>query len=93
MKTLVEKKNFNYCSETLTFNGHKFKIVAENGNSYSRLNIYYYTTSGELALVATKEDIPDYEYMDYIDSKEERLNGCLKNLKVAKAYIKKVWGE
>lgn len=81
-----------YSSETVVnASGDKFKIVSENGNCYSRLNIYAYTRNGDIALVACKDDIPNYRRVDYIDNEARRQEGNRKNLLAAEEYIKKVW--
>lgn len=92
-KLLVKNINYRHSSETILFNQKMFKIEARNGNSYSDLHIYAYTLNGDIALVATKFDIPNYKEMDYMKKEDERLNDCLYNIGVAEDYIRKVWSE
>ena len=93
MKKLITKFNYDYCSEVVAFNGKKFKIVSSNDNSYSRLNIYVFTNNGDLALIANRDDVPNYLYVDYIKTKDERLELSLKNIAAAEKYIKAVYSE
>lgn len=92
-KLLEKNTNYMCSSETISFNKKKFKIEARNGNCYSELNIYTYTLNGDIALVATKFDIPNYKKMDFMKKEDERLNDCLYNIGVAEDYIRKVWSE
>ena len=92
-KVLIQKEAPEYTSETIyNADGNmKFKIVSENGNSYSHLRIYIYTHNGDLAIVANEYDIPDYKVVSYFHSDEERLADNRANIIAAKKYIKKVW--
>ena len=96
MKKEIEMKIRNespsYSSETIVLvGGEKYKIVAENGNAYSRLNIYRYTKNGDLGLIACSGDIPNYKYVSYICSDASRIEGNRKNMEAAEEYIKKVF--
>lgn len=93
MKVLVRNENHRCSSETIEFNGKKFKIVARNGNCYSELNVYTYTLNGDIALVADKFDIPNYEEVNFVWKDEKRLEGCVKNIAAAEKYIEMVWGK
>ena len=88
----VRNESPSYSSETVVLvGGERYKIVAENGNAYSRLNIYRYTCNGDLGLIACSGDIPNYKYVDYILDKSSRLAGNRKNMEAAEEYIKKVF--
>lgn len=91
IKVLVRNESATYSSESLAYGDKKFKIVAENGNSYSRLNVYTYTSNGDLGLVACCNDIPQYKNVDYIWNEAQRLRGNAHNIRVAKEYIMKVF--
>lgn len=92
IETRISKMAPRYSSETVVINGGlKFKIVAENDNCYSRLRIYVYTNNGELAIVATEYDIPDYEKVNYFWDDNERLVGNRNNIIAAEKYIESVW--
>ena len=93
IKVLVKNESAIYSSETIMFGDKKFKIVAENGNAYSRLNVYMYTQNGDLCQVAYSGDIPNYEYVYFISSDNVRLFGNRKNIKAAEEYIKKVFND
>lgn len=94
MKILVSNYKPFYCSEIVTFNGNKFKIVSENdGSAYSKLNIEIFTKSGDLGLVAIKYDIPNYKEVSFIKSDEKRLELSMENIKAAEEFIKAVYGE
>ena len=88
----VRNESPSYSSETVVLiGGEKYKIVAENGNAYSRLNIYRYTCNGDLGLIACCYDIPNYKHVDYIWSEATRLGFNRNNIKAAEEYIKKVF--
>ena len=88
----VRNESPSYSSETIVLiGGEKYKIVAENGNAYSRLNIYRYTCNGDLGLIACSGDIPNYKYVSYICSDASRIEGNRKNMEAAEEYIKKVF--
>ena len=93
MKVLVKNESAGYSSETIqdVDSNLKFKIVSENGNSYSHLRIYIYTRNGDLALVANEYDIPNYNSVSYFHREDERLAGNRANIAAAEKYIKKVW--
>ena len=88
----VKNESPSYSSETVVLvGGEKYKIVAENGNAYSRLNIYRYTCNGDLGQIACCFDIPNYKRVDYIWDDSRRLAGNQKNMEAAEEYIKKVF--
>lgn len=88
----VRNESPSYSSETVVLvGGEKYKIVAENGNAYSRLNIYRYTCNGDLGQIACCYDIPNYKYVSYIRSDASRIEGNRKNMEAAEEYIKKVF--
>ena len=93
IKVLAKNESKSYSSESLTFGENKFKVVAENGNAYSKLSIYAYTMDGGLCLVACSGDIPNYERVNYISSDDVRLFGNRKNIKAAEEYIKNVFND
>lgn len=95
MRTIVQNFNYNHCCEVVEQNivggdRIKFKIVAENGNSYSRLNIYILNENG-LQQIADKHDIPDYSHVDYISSEFNRLEKSKRNIFAAEDWIKKIF--
>ena len=88
----VRNESPSYSSETIVLiGGEKYKIVAENGNAYSRLNIYRYTCNGDLGQIACCYDIPKYKPISYVWSDASRLAGNRKNMEAAEEYIKKVF--
>ena len=91
IKVLVKNESKSYSSETITWNGNKSKIVAENGNAYSKLQVYVYKQDGDLGLIATSGDIAQYIPVNYIWDDAERLRVSRYNIKVAESYIKKVF--
>ena len=93
IKVLIKKESAKHSSESISFGGNKFKIVAENDNCYSHLYVYIYTQNGDLAKVASEYDIPNYENVSYISSDNVRLLGNAKNIKAAEDYIKKVYND
>jgi antitoxin component YwqK of YwqJK toxin-antitoxin module len=91
MKTLVSKESPSLVSRTVKYGKLKFKIDAENYNSNCKVSIYLHTDGGKLERVATRENIPGTEYVDYTKSDNERLEGNLKNVAAAEEYIKLVY--
>ena len=91
LHVLTKKASAAYSSESIVFGENKFKIVASNGNAYSRLEIYIYTRNGDLGLIAEGEDVPGYAPVDYIDDNEKRQLGNAKNIRAAEEYIKLVY--
>ena len=88
----VKNESPSYSSETVVLvGGNRYKIVAENGNAYSRLNIYRYTRNGDLGQIACCYDIPNYNRVDYFWDDSRRLAGNRKNMEAAEEYIKKVF--
>ena len=70
MRVLLQNFNYDHCCEVVEQNivggdKIKFKIIAENGNCYSRLNIYILNENG-LHQIADKHDIPDYSHVPYV---------------------------
>lgn len=95
MKVIVQNFNYDHCMEVVEQNivggdRIKFKIVAENGNCYSRLNIYILNENG-LQQIADKHDIPDYSHVDYIGNEFIRLEKSKRNIFAAEDWIKKVF--
>lgn len=95
MRKIIQNFKPDYCSEVVEQNvigGDiiKFKIVAENGNCYSRLKIYVLNANG-LSQIADEHDIPGYEHIDYVCDKEFRLNKSKSNIFAAEDWIKKVF--
>lgn len=95
MKTLVQNFNYNYCSEVveqhiLGEDNIKFKIVAENGNCYSKLTVYILNQNG-LSEIANKHDIPGYQHVDYVDYPDRRLEVSKANVFAAEDWIKTVF--
>ena len=93
IKILVKNESKSCSSESILFGGRKFKIVAENGNSYSHLCIDAYTMNGDLCQVADEYDIPNYEAVSFLHPDDERLLGNRKNIKAAEEYIRKVFND
>lgn len=90
MKVLVSNSSVEYTSETIEYNGKKFKIRAENGNSFSYLEIELYTPNG-LSSIACAYDIPNYQKVNYIWDDARRIRVSKENIKAAENYIKKIF--
>ena len=93
IKVLVKNESKSYSSEFILFGGKKFKIEAENENSYSHLSIYAYTMNGDIRQIANEYDIPNYKRVSFLNSDDERLLGNSKNIKAAEEYIRKVFND
>lgn len=93
IKVLVKNESPSYSSESILFDGNRYKISSENGNSYSHLRIFRYTQNGDLCQIAGCMDIPNYERVNYISSDDVRLFGNRKNIKAAEEYIKNVFND
>ena len=91
IKVLIKNESPSYSSESILFDGNRYKISSENGNSYSHLRIFRYTQNGDLCQIACEYDIPDYKRVDYIWSDASRIAGNRKNIEAAEEYIKKVF--
>ena len=95
MDTLIKNFSPNYCATVVkhTMDGKdvRFKIVAECGNSYSHLHIFIQTLNRDFVKVAMEDDIPDYNYVDYIWDEYTRIKKLKDNIKAAEDYIKKVF--
>ena len=90
IEVLVSNDSPSYSSESLVVvGGGKYKIVAENGNSYSHLKVYKYTHNG-IDQIACEYDIPDYKRVDYIWGDGNRTKGNMYNIKAAEKYILKI---
>ena len=95
MDTLIKNFSPNYCStvvkHTMDEKDVRFKIVAECGNSYSHLHIFIQTLNRDFVKVAMGDDIPNYNYVDYILNEYTRIKKLKDNIKAAEDYIKKVF--
>ena len=95
MDTLIKNFSPNYCStvvkHTMDEKDVRFKIVAECGNSYSHLHIFIQTLNRDFVKVAMEDDIPDYNFVDYILNEYTRIKKLKDNIKAAEDYIKKVF--
>ena len=91
IKVLVSNESASYSSETIEYNDNKLKIVAQNGNAYSHLNVYVYTNNNGLCQIANEYDIPGYKSVDYISDNTVRMNGNERNIKAAENYITKIF--
>ena len=90
IEVLVNNDSPSYSSESLVVvGGGKYKIVAENGNSYSHLKVYKYTHNG-IDQIACEYDIPDYKRVDYIYNEAKRMKGNKDNIHAAEKYILKI---
>ena len=87
MITLYKNHKPSYCSEIVEHNDNKFKIVSENGNCYCYLNIYVFTSTGELAQIANRWDIQNSICVSYILDKDRRLAESIRNIELAKEFI------
>lgn len=91
MKILYENYKCDYCSIVVEHKNNRFKVVAENGNDYSRIRIYVFTNNGDLSLIACEKDIKNAVHVDFVDSDAKRLNGSIRNISFAKDYISCVY--
>lgn len=76
---------------TIDGRDHRMKIVVENGNAYSRLQVYTVNIESGLHLLASNGDIPGYEYTDYYLSDNKRIDKNEANIEAAKNWIKQVF--
>ena len=90
IEVLVNNDSPSYSSESLVVvGGGKYKIVAENGNSYSHLKVYKYTHNG-IDQIACEYDITDYKSVIYIWDDDKRIKGNMDNILAAEKYILKI---
>ena len=90
MTILATNSNSNYASSTILYNKKRFKIVAENGNCYSRLTIYIYCQTG-IAQIASEGDIQGYKWVNYCNKSDERIKEMEDNIKIGIEYIKLIF--
>ena len=91
METLVKKESPEYSSEFVEHNGKKFKIFAENGNSYCKIGVRVLTQNGDYEMIATEHDIPNTTKVNRLWREEVRLEGNRKNLEACKEFIKSLY--
>ena len=89
-EVLVSNESPSYSSESLiVVGGNKYKIVAENGNAYSHLNIYKYTHNC-IDKIACEYDINGYEEVNFMWDDDKRVKGNMRNIQKAEKYILKI---
>ena len=91
IKVLVKNETPSYSSETIQYKERKYKIVAENGNSYSHLSVYVYNQDGEISKIANEHDVPNYYSVSYVNSDDARTSGNCRNINAAELYIAKIF--
>ena len=90
IEVLVSNDSPSYSSESLVVvGGGKYKIVAENGNSYSHLRVYKYTHNG-IDQIACEYDITDYKSVNFMWDNDKRIKGNMDNILAAEKYILKI---
>jgi hypothetical protein len=91
IKVLVNNDTPSYSSESLVVvgTGNKYKIVAENGNCYTHLNVYKYTHNG-IDQIACGYDIPNYKKVNYVWDDDQRMRGNMSNILAAEKYVLKI---
>jgi hypothetical protein len=90
IEVLVNNDSPSYSSESLVVvGGGKYKIVAENGNSYSHLRVYKYTHNG-IDQIACEYDITDYNSVNFMWDNNKRIKGNMDNILAAEKYILKI---
>lgn len=92
MKTLYKKESAEYCSEVVTYKGNKFKVVSitKFGVPVS-VSVYIFTQNGDIAVIATHEDMNNILKMETFIPNKEKLEINKNNIAVAKAYIKAIY--
>lgn len=95
MKVIVQNFNYDHCMEVVEqsiVGGEKlkFKIVVNNGNCYSHLNVYILNDNG-LQSIFTEYDVPGYKSVNYVCDKDVRLRDSKSNIFAAEDLIKKVF--
>ena len=91
IEVLVNNDSPSYSSESLVVvGGGKYKIVAENGNSYSHLRVYKYTHNG-IDQIACEYDITDYKSVNFMWDNDKRIKGNMDNILAAEKYIKAIY--
>jgi len=90
-KTITPSQATEFVSVTVDGRDYRMKIVIENGNSYSRLQVYTVNMETGLHLIVSNEDIPGYEHINYYLSNDKRIEGNEANIAAAKNWIKQVF--
>ena len=91
IKVLIKNESPSYSSESVLYKERKYKIVAENGNSYSHLSVYVYNQDGEISKIANEYDVPNYYPVSYVNSDDARTSGNCRNINAAEIYITKIF--
>ena len=89
--TMRPEEATEFVSVTIDGRDRRMKLVAENGNCYSRLQVYTVDTETGLHLLASNGDIPGYKHIYYYDSDNKRLDGNKANIEAAKNWINQVF--
>ena len=91
MTTLAKNTTPSYCSEYISYNGNKYKIVVRNGNAYFEVFIYRLTNNGDFAVIANVNDIPNITRINYVWDDNRRMECAKENLEKAKEWLKSVF--
>ena len=89
--TMTPSQATEFVSVTIDGQARRMKIYAENGNCYSRLQVYTVDMETGLHLLASNDDIPGYKHIYYYHSDNERIDGNKANIEAAKNWIKQVF--
>lgn len=89
--TMSPEEATEFVSVTIDGRDYRMKIVVENGNAYSRLQVYTVNIETGLHLLAIGRDIPGYKHVDYYLSDNKRIEKNEANVEAAKNWIKQVF--
>lgn len=89
--TMTPSQGTEFVSVTIDGRDYRMKITVENGNSYSRLQVYTVNIETGLHLLASNGDIPGYKHVDYYLSDNKRIDKNEANIEAAKNWIKFVF--
>lgn len=89
--TMTPGQATEFVSVTIDGRDYRMKIVVENGNAYSRLQVYTVNIETGLHLIASNGDIPGYKHVDYCISDTKRIDKNEANIEAAKKWIKQVF--
>jgi hypothetical protein len=92
MELLYSMHTPKNCVEFVKFNNKRFKIEIEtSGSSY--VYVYIQTNNGEFALVVNGSHLKGITIPHYTNNDEEKLVANVKNIKIAKQFIEKVFND
>jgi hypothetical protein len=90
--TTSPSRSTEFIRATISGKDYRMKIVAENGNCYSRLQVYTVNMESGIHMIAEDTDIPGYNRVNFVWSDADRTKGNTSNIEAATVWITKTFG-